>query len=168
MLFRLLALAAAMALPLSAAPETPDEIARQILAPLLDPVKVAMLQGDQPVNTRLYKVLYWLETARERGGDAVKVRLAPHRRRRATRGHHVPRRTHWRSRETGRSWKPSDVSRLMAPPCVRLRTGRFRSDSGYCQRNAINPPQTVKNRLKKPLNINDTRDCFIFSKPIYP
>jgi hypothetical protein len=101
MLFRLLALAAAMALPLSAAPETPDEIARQILAPLLDPAKVATLKGERPINARLYRVLYWLETARERGGDVAKVRLAPHRRQRAMRGHREPRRTRWRSRGTG-------------------------------------------------------------------
>ncbi|MCX6867638.1 MAG: hypothetical protein NTV46_15745 [Verrucomicrobia bacterium] len=53
MLFRLLALATAMVMPLSAAPETPDEIARQILAPLLDPVKVGILKGDRPINARL-------------------------------------------------------------------------------------------------------------------
>jgi hypothetical protein len=35
-----------MALPLSATPETPDEIARQILAPLLDPVKVGIAGMD--------------------------------------------------------------------------------------------------------------------------
>ncbi len=60
---------AALFMPLSAAPETPDAIAIQILAPLLDPAKVATLKGDRPVNSRLYKVLYWLETARQAGGD---------------------------------------------------------------------------------------------------
>jgi len=55
------------------APQTPDDIARQILAPLLDPTKVVTRKGDRPTNHRLYKVLYWLETARERGGDVGKV-----------------------------------------------------------------------------------------------
>ena len=54
-------------------PSRPEDIARQILAPLLDPVKVATLKGDRPVNTRLYKVLYWLETARLQGGDVSVV-----------------------------------------------------------------------------------------------
>jgi hypothetical protein len=31
---------------------------------MLNPVKVAKLKGDRPANARLYKVLYWLETAR--------------------------------------------------------------------------------------------------------
>ena len=48
---------------------TPDAIAREILAPLLDPAKVATLKGDRPANSRLYKVLGWLETARRAGGD---------------------------------------------------------------------------------------------------
>ena len=39
-------------------PETPDTIAKEILAPLLDPLKVATLKGERPINTRLYKVLY--------------------------------------------------------------------------------------------------------------
>lgn len=69
MLRRLLPILLASALPLLATPETPDEIAKQILAPLLDPVKVATLKGDRPANQRLYKVLYWLETARQRGGE---------------------------------------------------------------------------------------------------
>jgi len=49
MFLRLLALVAVLTLPLCAAPrtpQTPDEIARQILAPLLDPAKVATLKGD--------------------------------------------------------------------------------------------------------------------------
>ena len=76
MFLRLLALVAALIVPLGAAPQkpqTPDEIARQILAPLLDPAKVATLKGDRPANPRLYKVLYWLETAREMGGDVGAV-----------------------------------------------------------------------------------------------
>jgi hypothetical protein len=59
----------ALVLPLLAVPETPDSIAIEVLAPLLDPVKVATLKGDRPANTRLYKVLGWLETARRAGGD---------------------------------------------------------------------------------------------------
>jgi hypothetical protein len=54
-------------------PSRPEDIARQILAPLLDPVKVATLKGDRPANRRLYQVLYWLETARLQGGDVSVV-----------------------------------------------------------------------------------------------
>jgi hypothetical protein len=53
MFLRLLALVVALTLPLYAAPQTPqmpDEIARQILAPLLDPAKVATLKGDRPAT----------------------------------------------------------------------------------------------------------------------
>lgn len=60
MFLRLLAPLAALMLPSGAAPhapQTPDEIARQILAPLLDQAKVATLKGDRPANPRLYKVL---------------------------------------------------------------------------------------------------------------
>lgn len=57
----------------AAEPTQPEEIARRILAPLLDPVKVATLKGDRPANSRLYKVLYWLETARQNGGDVSNV-----------------------------------------------------------------------------------------------
>lgn len=67
--FRCLIIAIIAALPLSAAPETADEIAKQILAPLLNPAKVATLKGDRPANARLCKVLGWVETARQRGGD---------------------------------------------------------------------------------------------------
>jgi len=62
----------ATALPTQAArkpPETPDVIAKQILAPLLDPLKVATLKGNRPANQRLYKIIHWLEFARQRGGD---------------------------------------------------------------------------------------------------
>ncbi len=54
-------------------PRRPEDIARQILAPLLNPVNVATLKGDRPANPRLYKVLYWLETARLHGGDVSEV-----------------------------------------------------------------------------------------------
>ena len=60
-------------IPISAEPKTPEGIAIEILAPLLDPVKVATLKGDRPANSRLYKVLYWLETARRGGGDVSTV-----------------------------------------------------------------------------------------------
>lgn len=77
MLLRLLALVVALTLPSCAVardrPESPQAIATEILAPLLDPVKVATLKGDRPANTRLYKVLYWLETARRAGGDVSEV-----------------------------------------------------------------------------------------------
>lgn len=59
--------------PLHAEPTTPQAIATEILAPLLDPAKVATLKGDRPANPRLYKVLLWLETARERGGDVSAI-----------------------------------------------------------------------------------------------
>lgn len=58
-----------LALPLHAEPMTPDGVAREILAPPLDPAKVATLKGSRRANTRLYKVLGWLKTARRRGGD---------------------------------------------------------------------------------------------------
>ena len=48
MFLRLLALVAVLTQPLCAAPrapQTPDEIARLIFAPLLDPAKVATLKG---------------------------------------------------------------------------------------------------------------------------
>ena len=31
------------------------------LSSLLDPAKIATLKGERPINTRLYKVLYWVE-----------------------------------------------------------------------------------------------------------
>jgi len=65
-----------LAITVSSAMETPDEIATKIIAPLIDPAKVATLKGDRPANTRLYKVLYWIETAKragEAGGDPSKV-----------------------------------------------------------------------------------------------
>lgn len=63
----------ALSIAVSSAMETPDEIATKILAPLLDPAKVATLKGDRPANTRLYKVLYWIETAKRAGGDPSTV-----------------------------------------------------------------------------------------------
>ncbi len=69
----LLLILVAVVLPLHARPDTPDAIAREILAPLLDPAKVATLKGDRPANPRLYKVLYWLETATRLGGEPGEV-----------------------------------------------------------------------------------------------
>jgi hypothetical protein len=69
----LLACFLATTIPISATPETPEGIATEILAPLLDPVKVATLKGDRPANARFYKVLYWLETARKAGGEVGTV-----------------------------------------------------------------------------------------------
>jgi hypothetical protein len=62
-----------LAIAVSSAMETPDEIANEILAPLLDPAKVATLKGDRPANTRLYKILYWIETAQRAGAEASTV-----------------------------------------------------------------------------------------------
>lgn len=66
-MIRLFLLFAFLALPLRA------DIAADILAPLLDPAKVATLKGDRPANARLYKVLGWLETARQGGGTVSGV-----------------------------------------------------------------------------------------------
>lgn len=41
--------------------------------PLLDPVKIATLQGDRSANARLYRVIGWLETERRAGGDLTDV-----------------------------------------------------------------------------------------------
>lgn len=64
---------AAITFAVAAEPLTPQSIATGILAPLLDPVKVATLRGDRPANARLYKVLGWLETARQAGGDVDEI-----------------------------------------------------------------------------------------------
>ncbi len=50
MFARLLFILAAAVLPLSAAPETPQAIATEILAPLLDPARLATLKGDRPAK----------------------------------------------------------------------------------------------------------------------
>ncbi len=59
--------------PSAAVVVTPEMIARQIIAPLLDPAKVATLKGDRPANARLYRILYWLETARQAGGELPEI-----------------------------------------------------------------------------------------------
>jgi hypothetical protein len=63
----------AIAIQITAVAQTPEKIANEILAPLLDPAKVATLKGDRPANTRLYKILYWIEKAQRAGGDAATV-----------------------------------------------------------------------------------------------
>jgi hypothetical protein len=73
MIRRLTAICCALILPLSAEPKSPEEIATRILAPLLDPAKVATLKGDRPANARLYRVLGWLESARAAGGEVPEV-----------------------------------------------------------------------------------------------
>ena len=39
----------------------------EIVSSLLDPVKIATLKGDRPVNMRLYKLLYWVGIASREG-----------------------------------------------------------------------------------------------------
>ena len=68
-----IAIIALLVFPIRIHAQAPDAIATEILAPLLDPAKVATLKGDRPANARLYKVLGWLETAREGGGDVSAV-----------------------------------------------------------------------------------------------
>jgi hypothetical protein len=60
-------------IPLAALPEIPNNISNEIIAPLLDPVKVETLKGDRPANARLYKTLYWLEIARKSGGEVSAI-----------------------------------------------------------------------------------------------
>lgn len=57
----------------TAEPRTSQGIAVEILAPLLDPVKIATLKGERPVNGRLYRILGWLEAARLAGADPAVV-----------------------------------------------------------------------------------------------
>ena len=52
-----------------AKPTSPDAIAKEILAPLLDQAKIATLKGDRPINTRTYKVHYWLEIGHRAAAD---------------------------------------------------------------------------------------------------
>lgn len=67
------AILAAVACAIVPATAEPLKIAREIIAPLIDPAKVATLKGDRPANARLYRVLYWLEIARQEGGDPAAV-----------------------------------------------------------------------------------------------
>lgn len=68
-----------LAMPATAHARSPDEIATKILGPLLDPGRIATLKGDRPINTRLYRILGWLETARLAGGSVDKVIIAAQR-----------------------------------------------------------------------------------------
>ena len=45
----------------------------KILSSLLDPAKIATLKGERPVNTRFYKVLYWVEIAEREGAEVSAV-----------------------------------------------------------------------------------------------
>ncbi|MGJ8642191.1 MAG: hypothetical protein ACSHX9_02185 [Luteolibacter sp.] len=54
---------------LHAKPTTPQEIAVEIIAPLLDPAKVASLKSDRAANPRAYKIHHWLEIGHRAGGD---------------------------------------------------------------------------------------------------
>ena len=68
-MFRILAAFLLSVSPIVAAPTTPAEIAKEVIAPLLDQAKIATLKGDRPINTRTYKVHYWLEIGHRAGGD---------------------------------------------------------------------------------------------------
>ena len=57
----------------SAAPTTPDSVAREIIAPLIDPAKIATLKGKRAANRRLRLVCYHLEMARRNGHDPAEV-----------------------------------------------------------------------------------------------
>ena len=102
----------ATALPTFAArerPETPEAIATNPPL-LLDPVKVATLKGDRPANQRLYKILHWLEVARQRGGDVPAIVKHPPKRQRAMTGRQRPERTNKRLSGAGQSWRSSGAS----------------------------------------------------------
>ena len=43
------------------------------LASLTDPTKLSTLKGERAANPRLFKCVYWLETAKEKGQDPKKV-----------------------------------------------------------------------------------------------
>ena len=70
-MFRILAAFLLSVSPIVAAPTTPAEIAKEVIAPLLDQAKIATLKGDRPINTRTYKVHYWLEIGHRAGGDVL-------------------------------------------------------------------------------------------------
>ena len=53
----------------SAAPTTPDSVAREIIAPLIDPAKLDTLKGKRAANRRLRLICYHLETSRRAGSD---------------------------------------------------------------------------------------------------
>ena len=41
----------------------------EIIAPLIDPAKLDTLKGDRAANSRIKKIVYWIETARQKGQD---------------------------------------------------------------------------------------------------
>ena len=54
------------------APATIDPAAK-IIAPLIDPAKLATLKGDRAANRRLRIAVYWLEDGGRRGGDMASI-----------------------------------------------------------------------------------------------
>jgi hypothetical protein len=59
--------------PIMAVPDTPDEIAREIILPLIDPAKLDTLKGDRAANRRLRLVCYHLEAARRDGQEPADI-----------------------------------------------------------------------------------------------
>ena len=55
--------------PIVAEPSTPDSIAREVIAPLIDPAKLDSLKGDRAANRRLRLICYHIETSRRAGDD---------------------------------------------------------------------------------------------------
>lgn len=47
----------------------------EILATLLSPVKIDTLKGDRAANSRLRKIVYWIEIARSSGDDPASIVL---------------------------------------------------------------------------------------------
>lgn len=47
-----------------------------ILQPLIDPIKLDTLRGDRAANSRLRKIVYWLEAGRREGKDPSEVIMA--------------------------------------------------------------------------------------------
>ncbi|MGJ8634676.1 MAG: hypothetical protein ACSHX7_12235 [Luteolibacter sp.] len=45
----------------------------EIIAPLIDPVKLDSLRGDRAANSRLRKIVYWLESGRKAGLEPGEV-----------------------------------------------------------------------------------------------
>lgn len=58
-----------------------QDVALNALASLSDPVKLATLKGERPANTRVRKIVYWLESARINGNHHretfLKLRIQP-------------------------------------------------------------------------------------------
>ena len=49
-----------------------------IIAPLIDPAKLDTLKGDRAANSRIKKIVYWIETARQKGQGPADVIKAAH------------------------------------------------------------------------------------------